>query len=607
MSKVIRNEFSVRFANVNGSGSASANGLFARSLYRLGLPVSVKNIFPSNIQGAPTWYEVRVSESGYLARTSHPELMVAMNPQTYEKDVQDMASKGVLLYDSSFERDFQREDIRVLGAPLMRLCLDAFGNIKERHMFRNIAGCGVLGSLLGVPLEIYQTLLAETFAGKERLIEPNVQALKIGFDWAEAQSGSADFAAFPFRAEASDALGDRIMITGNDAAGLGCVYGGATVAAWYPLTPSTSLAEAFTKYGNSFRKDDDGRKRLAIVQAEDELAAAGMVLGAGWNGARAFTATSGPGISLMSEFIGLAYMAEVPMVLFDVQRGGPSTGMPTRTQQSDILSCAYASHGDTLHPLLFPSDPKECFGMAAQAFDLADRLQTPVFVMTDLDLGMNEWVCEPFEWNDKQEWDRGKIMTAEALDDTPEWGRYVDVDGDGVPWRTLPGTHPQKGAYLARGTSHDEYGRYTEDGEVHARVLGRIAHKWETAKGLMPAAELSSPKPKHSVALVYYGTTAIAVPEAMEMLGKESGKIDLACLRSFPFSDDLIKWLAAHDKIIVAEQNRDGQMRKLLISEGGLDGDKLVSLLLFDGMPITAAAICQELRPQLARKRSAAA
>ena len=590
------NEFAIRFANVNGSGSASANQLFAKALFRMGLPVSVKNIFPSNIQGAPTWYEVRASEAGHLARKSYPDMVVAMNPQTYAQDVALLQPGGVLFYDSSFERDFGRDDIRVEGAPFMQMCLETFGNVKPRHMFKNIAYCGAIGTMLGIPLEVFENLLGEVYAGKEKLIAPNVQALKLGANWVLDHRS----APLPFAVKACDNSAERIMMTGNDSAGLGCVYGGATVAAWYPITPSTSLAEAFANYSSKYRTGSDGKMRAAIVQAEDELAAAGMTIGAGWNGARAFTATSGPGVSLMSEFLGLAYLAEVPMVLFNVQRGGPSTGMPTRTQQSDILACAYASHGDTMHPLLFPSDPKECFEMAAYSFDLADRLQTPVMVMSDLDLGMNEWVCDPLEWDDKRKWDRGKLMTAKMLDNQPDWKRYLDVDGDGIPWRTLPGTHPEKGAYLARGTSHNEAGGYTEDGNVHADILRRITRKWETAKTLVPAPEYSSEKPEHPVALAYFGTTSAAVPETMEMLARQGISLDLVRLRAFPFSQQLLEWLDGHDTVLVAEQNRDGQMRKLLIAEGGLSAKKLLSVCLFDGLPVTAVDLYNGIDEHLA-------
>ncbi|MGI9346118.1 MAG: 2-oxoacid:acceptor oxidoreductase subunit alpha [Gammaproteobacteria bacterium] len=590
------NEFSIRFANVNGSGSASANQLFAQSMFRMGLPISVKNIFPSNIQGAPTWFEVRISEADFLARSESVDIAVAMNPQTYAQDLACLRSGGVFLYDSSFPRKFDRDDVQVVGVPLMQLCLDVFGNVKQRHLLKNIAYCGALGALLEVPPDVMEQVIQQTFAGKSRLIEPNKQALELGYDWINTHMTSADRSRFPIRVKQSKALGDRILISGNDAAGLGAVYGGATVAAWYPITPSTSLAEAFTEYSDRYRKDAQDQLRVAIIQAEDELAAAGIVLGAGWNGARAFTATSGPGVSLMSEFIGLAYMAEVPFVLFNIQRGGPSTGMPTRTQQSDILSCAYASHGDTLHPLLFPADPKECFEMSAQAFDLADRFQTPIIVMSDLDLGMNDWVCDPFEWQDDRVWDRGKIMSAEALDQQSDWGRYLDMDGDGVPWRSLPGTHPEKGAYLSRGTSHDEYGRYTEDGDVHARVLERINKKIAGTVQYLPEPEYSPAEIENAVALLYFGTTAVAVPEAMSQLGNQGGGLDLIRIRAFPFSEALLQRLQAYTKIVVAEQNRDGQMAKLLVAEGGIDPDKIESVCLFDGMPVTASSLCKGIQ-----------
>lgn len=597
------NEWVVRFANVNGSGSASANQLFAQSLFRMGLPVSVKNIFPSNIQGAPTWYEVRVSEQGHLSRGSRIDLVVAMNAQTYAQDIALLSAGDIFFYDSSFEREFPDTEPTVLGAPLARLCLETFGNVKQRHLFRNVACCGVLSELIGISLEVQKQSIGKMFAGKPKLVEPNIEALMLGRRWAEENRSllcdKLTGGEFPLVARQSDAAKGRIMVSGNDAAGLGCVYAGATVAAWYPITPSTSLAEAFASYCKQHRQQADGSQQVAIIQAEDELAAAGIALGAGWNGARAFTATSGPGVSLMSEFLGLGYFAEVPLVLFNIQRGGPSTGMPTRTQQSDLLACAYASHGDTLHPLLLPEDPKECFDMAVQAFDLADRLQTPIMVMSDLDIGMNEWVCEPFQWDDERHWDRGKVMSADALEQSPEWGRYLDSDGDGIPWRSLPGTHAERGAYLTRGTSHDDYGRYTEDGEVHAANLDRLTRKWETAMTMMPEAQWFEAEGKSSAALLYFGSTAAAVPEAMQQLEKAGVQLDRVRLRAFPFQPALLQRLAGYESVLVAEQNRDGQMRKLLVAEGGLSPDKLHSICLYDGLPVTATDLADKVRRQL--------
>ncbi|MBV9891639.1 MAG: 2-oxoacid:acceptor oxidoreductase family protein, partial [Rhizobacter sp.] len=472
------NDFVVKFANVNGSGSASANELFARSLLRMGVPVSPRNIFPSNIQGLPTWYEVRVSERGYLARRGGVDLMVAMNPQTWDSDVAEIEPGGYLLYDSSKplpESKF-RSDIHVLGVPLTDLCATRYTDPRERQLLKNIVYVGVLAALLGVEPEVIATLLGEQYKGKTKLLQPNLDAFMMGLHHGREYFDDA----LGLRIERRDAVGKRIFMEGNAAAALGCVYGGATVCAWYPITPSSSLAEAFQKYCAKLRVDKEtGTNRFAIVQAEDEIASIGIVVGAGWNGARAFTATSGPGVSLMTEFIGLAYFAEIPVTIVDVQRGGPSTGMPTRTQQADLLACAYASHGDTKHVLLLPEDPHECFEFAAAALDLADRLQTPVFLMSDLDIGMNQRLCKPFEWDDMRRYDRGKVMTAAELEAGKDFGRYLDVDGDGIPYRTLPGTHASRGAYFTRGTTRDAYARYSEAGPDYLYNVTRLLEKFE--------------------------------------------------------------------------------------------------------------------------------
>ena len=437
------NDFVVKFANVNGSGSASANSMFAKAVLRMGVPVAVRNIFPSNIQGLPTWYEVRITEANHLGRRGGVDLMVAMNPQTWDKDVAEIEPGGYLFYDSTKPMPASRfrTDITVVGVPLTAICNAAYTAARERQLFKNIIYVGAVASLLGIEIDVIETLLAEQFEGRDRLIKANVAALHMGRDWVADNMGPLGL-----QVRRADAVGDRIFIEGNQAAGLGAVYGGATVCAWYPITPSTSLAEAFTSYCQDLRVDpESGKANFAIVQAEDEIASIGVVIGAGWNGARAFTCTSGPGISLMTEFIGLSYFAEIPAVIFDVQRGGPSTGMPTRTQQADLIGAAYASHGDTKHPMLLPMDPGECFTFGALAFDLADRLQTTVFVMLDLDMGMNEWLTEPFSWDDTRRMDRGKVMTHEELESGRDFGRYLDVDGDGIPYRTYPGVHPTKG------------------------------------------------------------------------------------------------------------------------------------------------------------------
>ena len=590
------NEFVIKFANVNGSGSASANQMFAKGVFRSGVPVSPKNIFPSNIQGLPTWFEVRVSEKGYLGRREGVDIVVAMNPQSYSQDLMELNSGGYLLYDSSWKRDFGRTDINVIEIPLTKLCVEQFSNPKQRLLFKNIVYVGALTYLLGMDKEIYEILIKEQFKGKEKLIDPNVKALNLGYDYAKENLKEI----CEIKIETSDKTKGMILTSGNDASGLGCVYGGATVCAWYPITPSTSLAEAFTDYSEKLRVEEETNKnKYAIIQAEDELAAVGMAIGANWNGARGFSATSGPGISLMSEFIGLAYFAEVPLVLFDIQRGGPSTGMPTRTQQSDVLSCAYASHGDTKHVLLIPSDPKECFEFAAEAFDLADRIQTPVIVLSDLDLGMNDWTCPEFKWDDTKLFDRGKVLHEKDLEEIENFGRYLDVDGDGIPYRTYPGAHPEKGAYFTRGTSHDEYAVYTEDGVVNARNLSRLLKKYQTASELVPNPIFKQETNTSSIGVIYYGSTEASMQEALDLLREEGVILDAMRLRAFPFNLEVWEFIEDHDLLFIVEQNRDGQMRTLIMAEGGIIPDKLVSVLCFDGQPITADFISNKISSHL--------
>ena len=592
------NDFVIKFANVNGTGSASANNLFAKAVFRMGVPVSPRNIFPSNIQGLPTWYEVRVSEAGHLGRRGGVDIMVAMNPATFREDVDSLLPGGHLVYDSSkpLDRRRYRSDINWVGIPLTEICLANYEEPRQRQLFKNIVYVGALSALLDMEFETVTGLVADQFRGKDRLIAPNVQALELGSAWV---CENLDFP-LGIRVRRSEAAGDRILVNGNAAAALGCVYAGATVAAWYPITPSTSLVDAFAGHCERLRVDSEtGVKNFAVVQAEDELAAIGMAIGACWNGARGFTATSGPGISLMTEFLGLAYFAEVPVVLFDIQRGSPSTGMPTRTQQADLLSCAYASHGDTKHVLLFPKDPTEAFEFAATAFDLAERIQTPVIVMSDLDLGMNDWTTDPFRWDDARRYDRGKQLDAEGLERMKDWGRYLDVDGDGIPWRTIPATHPDRGAYLVRGTSHDEYARYTEDGEVYLRSMERIARKFETAAGLVPKAELRPAANDTLLGVVYFGTTAAAMEEALEVLHGQGTELDALRVRGFPFGRDVFEFIARHTTVFVVEQNRDGQMRSMLVNEGDVDPVRLVSVLHYDGLPITSTFIVDAIRERL--------
>ena len=589
------NDFVIRFANVNGTGSASANFLFTKAIFRMGIPVTPKNIFPSNIQGLPTWYEVRVSEKGYLGRREGIDFMVAVNPQSMLKDVKSVRAGGYFLYDSSknLHPEYIREDINYIGIPLMYMCNEAYSDARQRQLFKNIIYVGALSALFNIEFNVLEDLLAEQFKGKEKLIPANVKALKLGMDYIYA---NYDYP-LEFRVERRDLIKDKILMEGNAACGLGAVYAGATVAAWYPITPSTSVVEAFMDYADEFRVDEaTGKRNVAIVQAEDELAAIGMAIGANWNGARSFTATSGPGVSLMNEFLGLAYFAEIPTVLVDVQRAGPSTGMPTRTQQSDIMEAAYASHGDTKHVLLFPSTPKECFDCMLDAFDLSEQLQTPIIVMTDLDLGMNDHVSDPLVFDDKREYKRGKVLDAEALEKIERFGRYLDVDKDGIPYRTLPGTHPTKGSYFTRGTSRDEYAVYTEDSAAYERNMERLLLKWETAKDMVPAPQIYQEKNQSKNGILFFGTSQYAAEEAMDLLKEENILVDAIRLKSFPFNKQVEDFINSHDKVFVIEQNRDAQLRSLLMIELDADPKKLISVLNFDGMPITADAIINKLK-----------
>ena len=583
------NDFVVKFANVNGSGSASANALFAKAILRMGVPVATRNIFPSNIQGLPTWFEVRVSADGWLGRRGGVDLMVAMNPQTWKQDVASIEPGGYLFYDSTkpMPPSAFRDDIFVIGMPLTEICNARYADPRQRQLFKNIVYVGALAHLLDMDLSAIEGLLGEQFKGKEKLIPANVEALHLGRDYARDH-----LKALGLRIERADAVGERIFIEGNNAAALGAVYGGATVCAWYPITPSTSVAEAFASWCKRYRHDPEtGKARYAIVQAEDEIASIGMVIGAAWNGARAFTCTSGPGVSLMTEFIGLSYFAEVPAVIMDVQRGGPSTGMPTRTQQADLIAAAYAGHGDTKHPMLLPEDPREAFEFGATAFDLADRLQTTIFLMLDLDIGMNEWLCEPFAWDDSRSLDRGKVMTADQLEAGVDFGRYLDVDGDGIPYRTYPGVHPTRGGYFTRGTSRDRYARYSEDGAVYVDNMQRLLRKWDTAKTLMPAPIRRDARRRTSAGVIYFGSSSAAMNEALATLDAEGFHLDALRLRGFPFCDAVFDFIAEHDQVFVVEQSRDGQMRQLLINEGDVDPARLVSVLNYDGTPITARFI----------------
>lgn len=593
------NDFVIRFANVNGSGSASANNLFAKAIFRLGVPVSPKNIFPSNIQGLPTWYEVRINEYGYLGRRGGIDFVVAINGQTLRQDYDQVLPGGYFLYDSTkrLPPEFDRDDITVIAVPLVELYNNEFSDPRLQQLLKNIIYVGALSYLLDIDFSVLTDTVEKQFAKKPKLAEPNIRALELGFNYAKTHHTDA----CKLSVRASDRLGDSIMMDGNSALGLGALYGGATVVGWYPITPSTSVIESFERYVNTYRIDkESGQKKAAILQAEDELAAIGIAIGASWNGARAFTATSGPGLSLMEEFLGLAYFAEIPVVLIDVQRTGPSTGMPTRTQQSDILAAAYASHGDTKNVLLIPCDPHECFVMGAEAFDLADRLQTPVIIMSDLDLGMNDNISAPLQWDDARSYDRGKVLSSDDLDNlSTDWGRYLDIDGDGICYRTYPGTHPKKGAYFTRGTSHNEYSAYTEESRAYEQNMKRLQLKWQTAKTLVPLPKERVRDPKTTIGAIFYGTSSHSSYEAMAGLKKRGTPINSLRLRAFPFQQEVIDFIDHHEIVFVIEQNRDGQMRGLLLNECGINPQKLLPVLNIDGLPITARFITSRIEEYL--------
>jgi 2-oxoglutarate ferredoxin oxidoreductase subunit alpha len=602
------NDFTIKIATVNGTGSASANSLLMKSIFRSGIPVMGKNYFPSNIQGLPTWYEIRVTRAGYVARSGRVDLMVAMNAETYARDAKEVAPGGYLVYDSTWPRPalLKREDITVIGVPLARLCNENFNGVRTRILMKNICYAGVLAALLDLDLARIRELLAATYAKKPHLVESNMKAIQLGYDYARANFSCP----LPLHVEKMDKTSGHIMIDGNTAAALGCLYAGATVAAWYPITPSTSLMDAFKMFADRLRVDKEtGANNFAFIQAEDELAAVGMVIGAMWNGARAFTATSGPGISLMNEFLGLAYYAEVPAVIFDIQRVGPSTGMPTRTQQGDLTLAAYASHGDTRHVCLYPGNPEECFYMAAQAFDLAERLQTPVLVLSDLDIGMNDWMCQDLKWDDNYRPDRGKMLGKEEILKLEKFYRYLDKDGDGIGYRSLPGVHP-KAAYFTRGSGHSQYGVYTEDEAEYQFVLDRLMKKWATARRLVPRAVIDATAGS-PVGIVSLGSCDGAIREALDVLKSRGVNIDYLRVRSFPFTEDVERFLAAHELLFVVEQNRDAQLRSLLTLETAVEKGKLRSLLHYSGLPISSAFIVEgvlsEMTPAArAREKDAA-
>jgi 2-oxoglutarate ferredoxin oxidoreductase subunit alpha len=617
------NDFAFKIGTVNGTGSASANGLIMQAIFRMGVPVTGKNVFPSNIQGLPTWYEVRASREGYTARTPHFDLIVAMNPSTYARDIAEVRPGGWLLYDSTWPMDdsLRREDVTLLEVPLGQMCVEAFQGDRERVLMKNITYVGALAAFLDIDMDVVQGMLEEKFSRKKALLDSNHTAIRLGYDYAREHYDCP----LPIRLERMDATAGHILIDGNTAAALGCVYAGATVGAWYPITPATSLMDAFSAFCQRYRVDPEtGKKRFCIVQAEDELAAAGVVIGAGWAGARAFTPTAGPGISLMSEFIGLAYYVEVPIVLFDIQRTGPSTGMPTRTQQGDLILVAYASHGDTRHIALFPANPEECFWMAIQAFDLAERFQTPVFVVSDLDIGMNDWMCPTLEWDEGYRPDRGKVLGPEELERIEKYFRYQDVDGDGIAARTLPGSHP-KGAYFARGSGHTQYGTYTEDSAEYVEVMERLARKISSAAKALPGPEVRwaegdggfrgdgggdrrrdgrqhAPPPRKGdtrLGIVTIGSPRAAVLEAVDRLAEEGIALDFLRVRGFPFDTSVREFLEDHDLNFVVEQNRDAQLRSLLLLETEVAPERLASVRYYGGLPLSTHHVIHGVKAHL--------
>ncbi|HEY8520326.1 MAG TPA: 2-oxoacid:acceptor oxidoreductase subunit alpha [Gammaproteobacteria bacterium] len=594
------NDFAIKLANVNGTGSASANGLLMQAIFRMGIPVSGKNLFPSNIQGLPTWYEIRVNAKGHTARTADYDLVVAMNAETYARDVKEVRSGGYVLYDSTWplKPELVREDVTFLGVPYAQMCNEAFRSSRERILMKNIAYAGTLAALLEIDMDVVEQMLVEKFSRKPALMDSNKLAIKLGYDYAREH-----FEPLPFRLEKMDATKDCILIDGNTATALGCLYAGATVAAWYPITPSTSVMDAFTSLCARYRTDPETKeRRYCILQAEDELAALGMVVGASWNGARAFTATSGPGISLMNELVGLAYYAEIPAVIIDVQRVGPSTGMPTRTQQGDILLCAYASHGDTKHICLYPANPEECFYFAVKAFDLAERFQTPVFMLTDLDIGMNDWVVPRLKWDDAYRPDRGRVLTKEEVEALPKYYRYWPEDELGVAARTLPGVSP-KGAFFTRGSGHNKFGGYTEIPEEYQEVVDRLARKHAAAAAHVPEAIVER-HPDATFGVVTIGGCDLAVREALEILWAEGHRGDYLRVRGFPFGAEVVRFLEAHDRIYVVEQNRDAQLKSLLTLETPLPKEKLRSVLAYGGFPLQARQVVEGIRALEGEKKS---
>jgi 2-oxoglutarate ferredoxin oxidoreductase subunit alpha len=599
------NDFSVKLANVNGTGSASANSLLMQAIFRMGIPVSGKNLFPSNIQGLPTWYEIRVNKSGYTARALDYDLMVAMNSQTYAEDIHDVRHGGYILYDSSWplDPDLLRDDITFLGVPLAHMCLEKFAAPRERILMKNVAYAGAVVALLGIDVDLVAELLAETFSRNVRLLESNQKALRLGYDYA-----MENFACpLSFHVEPMNATDDAILIDGNTAIALGCLYAGATVAGWYPITPATAVMDNFIRLCAKYRREivdpatDDSpatyKNNYLILQAEDEISAIGMVLGASWSGARSFTSTSGPGISLMNELLGFAYYTEIPAVVIDVQRTGPSTGMPTRTQQADLLLCAYASHGDTKHILLFPANPAECFEFAVNCFDLAERFQTPVFLLSDLDIAMNDWVVPQLTWDDSYVPDRGRVLNDSDLERISEFYRYADANKEFVTPRTLPGSD-SKGAYFVRGSGHDQYGRYTESPAEYQEVVDRLKNKHAAAAAHVPSPIVER-RDGATVGVITLGSCDLAVREALDQLAAAGVAADFMRVRGFPFVADVRAFIEEHDHCFVVEQNRDAQLRSLITIETGTPIEKMLPILAYGGYPLSARQVVDGITSEL--------
>ena len=586
----VTNDFSINVATVNGSGSQSANSVLLKSIFGMGVPVSGKNLFPSNIAGLPTWYTIRASKDGYVARKRDAEVLVALNPDTAREDALALPAGGVAIYEEKLDLKQYRDDVVFYPVPFDKITAAVCPEAKLRKLVKNMVYVGAVAQLLNIDLSIVERGLQKQFAKKQKVFDLNFGAVKAGFEYAQTTFTKQD----PFFLETMDETKGKIIIDGNAACGMGAVFAGVTVVAWYPITPSTSVVEATTDLLKKFRVTPEGKATFAVVQAEDELAAIGMVLGAGWAGARSMTATSGPGISLMAEFTGLGYYAELPGVIFDVQRTGPSTGMPTRTSQADLLSTAFLSHGDTKHIVLLPGNVKECFELGGEAFDLAERLQTPVFVLTDLDLGMNNWMSDPFDYPEKP-LDRGKVLTKEDLEKLGGFARYRDVDGDAIGWRTLPGTDHPKAAYFTRGSGHNDAAGYTEKPDEYQQVMDRLARKFESARKLVPAPVVVK-NGTSKIGFLAYGTTDFALRESMDQIKKEYGKdVDYMRIRAYPFAHEIHDFVAQHERVYVVEQDRDAQLASLLkLDLPAEQVAKLRSILHYNGLPVDARTITEE-------------